>query len=60
MHSDLTSTVVQRLFEQYELEGVTMSYTMEDFRKDYVKEHLKDLTPQELVDGLSPEERETL
>jgi hypothetical protein len=33
-----------------------MSYTMEDFRRDYVKAHLKDLTPQERLEGLSAEE----
>ena len=33
-----------------------MPYTMEDFRRDYVKEHLKDLTPQERLEGLSAEE----
>ena len=60
LHSDTTSTLLHRLFEQYELEGVKMSYTMDDFRKDYVKEHLKDLTPQELREGLSSDQLEAL
>jgi len=30
-----------------------MPYTMEDFRRDYAKEHLKDLTPDERLEGLS-------
>ena len=34
-----------------------MPYTMEDFRRDYLKEHLKDLTPDERLEGLSPDER---
>jgi Mg/Co/Ni transporter MgtE len=49
-----------------------MSYTMADFRRDYVLEHFKDLTPEErrqafealpaeerqkVVEGLSSEER---
>jgi hypothetical protein len=34
-----------------------MLYTMEDFRRDYVREHLKDLTPEERTQGLSPEQR---
>lgn len=34
-----------------------MPYTMEDFRRDYVREHLKELTPKERLEGLSPEER---
>jgi hypothetical protein len=54
-YSDETSTLLQRLFEQYQREGFTMPYTMEDFRRDYVKEHLKDLTPEERLAGLSPE-----
>jgi hypothetical protein len=33
-----------------------MPYTMEDFRRDYVKEHLKDLTVGERLEGLSPEQ----
>jgi hypothetical protein len=31
-------------------------YTMADFRRDYVKEHLRDLTPEERLAGLSPEQ----
>jgi hypothetical protein len=56
-HSDGTSTLLNRLFEQYRKEGVQMPYTMADFLRDYVKEHLKDLTPEERLEGLSPEER---
>jgi hypothetical protein len=29
-----------------------MPYTIEDFRRDYVKEHLKDLTPEEILAAL--------
>jgi hypothetical protein len=43
-HSEDTSTVLSQLFEGYEREGIAMSYTMEDFRRDFTKEHLKDLT----------------
>jgi hypothetical protein len=55
--SEETSTLLDRLFEQYRKEGVAMPYTMEDFRRDYVKEHLKDLTAAERTEGLSSEER---
>jgi hypothetical protein len=55
--SNETSTLLNRLFEQYRKEGVNVPYTMQDFRRDYVKEHLKDLTPEERLAGLSPEER---
>lgn len=63
--SEETSTLLDLLLKQYGKEGVPMPYTMEDFRRDYVKEHLKDLTPEEiraavppekLLEGLSPEE----
>lgn len=33
-----------------------MPYTMEDFRRDYVKEHLKDLTVEEILEGMSTED----
>jgi hypothetical protein len=56
--SDETSTLIHRLIEQYRKEGVTMPYTMADFRRDYVKEHLKNLIPEERLAGLSPEEKE--
>jgi hypothetical protein len=36
-------------------EGAAVSYTMADFRSDYVKEHLKDLTPEEWLEGLPVE-----
>ena len=64
MHSDETSTLLQRLYNNYSLEGLKMSYTMQDFRNDYVMEHLKDLplekirekiSPEEFLKGLSPE-----
>jgi len=31
-----------------------MPYTMQDFRRDYVKEHLKDLTVEERLRGVPP------
>ena len=34
-----------------------MPYTMQDFRRDYVKEHLKDLTFEEVLQGLTLEQR---
>jgi hypothetical protein len=55
-HSGDTSMVLGQLFQGYRQEGLTVSYTMQDFRRDYTKEHLKDLTPEERLEGLSPEE----
>ncbi len=55
-HSTETSSLLGKLFEGYKREGLPMPYTMADFRHDYVKEHLKDLTLEERLGGLSPEE----
>jgi hypothetical protein len=33
-----------------------MAYTMQDFRRDFVKEHLKDLTLEERLRGLTFQE----
>jgi hypothetical protein len=55
--SSETSTLLDRLFEQYRKEGIQMPYTMEDFRRDYVREHIEDLTAEERLRGLPPEER---
>jgi hypothetical protein len=47
-----TSTVLQQLFQGYDREGVVMPYTMQDFQRDYAKEHFKDLTTQERLECL--------
>jgi hypothetical protein len=52
-----TSTLIYTLFEHYQLEGLAMPYTMEDFKRDFVKEHLDELSPEERLQGLPPEER---
>jgi len=43
------SGVVSKLFKKYEIEGIHMPYTMEDFRREYLEE----LTPEERLKGLS-------
>jgi hypothetical protein len=46
------------LFEGFEREDITVPYTMEDFRRDYVKEHVKDLTAgewREVIKKLAPD-----
>jgi hypothetical protein len=58
-----TSTLIHQLFEGFEREEIAVSYTMEDFRRDYAKEHFKDLTPgerRELFMDLTPAERREL
>lgn len=58
--SENTSALLEQLFDRFRQEGFTMSYTMEDFMRDYVKEHFKNLTPEqrrEAMESLAPEER---
>ena len=50
------STVINQLLEQYSLEGLAMPYTMEQFRKDYVKAHIGLLEPEERLKGIRAEE----
>jgi hypothetical protein len=50
------STVLNTLFDNYNLEGFPVSYTMKDFQKDYVKNHLGLLSPDEVLDRFSPDE----
>ena len=50
------STVINQLLQKYSLEGIAMPYTMEQFRIDYVKAHLRDLDPEDRLKGLSAEE----
>ncbi|HWY86351.1 MAG TPA: hypothetical protein VNX28_06490 [Gemmataceae bacterium] len=55
-----TSTLINLLLQEYQREEIVMPYTMQDFRRDYAKEHFKDLTPeekQEAIKGLTPEQR---
>lgn len=51
-----TSAVMNQLFEYYHLEGIVMSYTYEDFVKDYTRDHLHLLTPKEVLSQFSPKE----
>jgi hypothetical protein len=50
--SGQTSTLLEQLLKGYKGEGVAMPYTMEDFKHDYLKENLKELTPEELREAL--------
>ncbi|HYT87262.1 MAG TPA: hypothetical protein VEL76_00950 [Gemmataceae bacterium] len=58
--SATTSSLIAQLFTRYEGEGIAMPYTMDDFIRDFTKEHWSDLTPEErrqLLQSLPPEER---
>src|SRR5207237_10064915 len=43
--SKKTSLLLEQLFERFGGEGLAVSYTMADFERDYIKEHLPKLTP---------------
>jgi hypothetical protein len=55
-----TSGLLWQLAQRLRQEGFAMSYTMQDFRRDFVKEHFPELTPEEreeVLKALPPEER---
>jgi hypothetical protein len=58
--SEQTSRLLGQLFEKLRGEGFAVSFTMEDFNRQYAKEHFPRLTPQEqreALELLSPEQR---
>jgi hypothetical protein len=58
-----TSALLRQLFERFQREGFAMSFTMEDFRRQYAKEHFAQLTTEEqreAIELLSPEQRREL
>jgi hypothetical protein len=58
--SEQTSRLLGQLFERLRGEGFTMSFTMEDFNRQYIKEHFAQLTPEEqeeVLRSLPPERR---
>jgi hypothetical protein len=58
--SETTSQLLGLLFERLEKEGFAMSYTMEDFKRDYNREQFLKLTPekrQEILESLPLEQR---
>ncbi len=56
-HSDEMSTLINDLFKKYQMEGIAMPYTIEDYQRDYVREHIHKLPPKEVLEKFSPEER---
>jgi hypothetical protein len=51
-HSPNTSGLLVQLFEGLQAEGFPMPYTMEDFQRQFVKEHFPKLTPEEQAEVL--------
>ncbi len=56
MRSPDISTIVQKVFKEYRIEGLPMPYTIEDFRREIAREVLPQMTPAERVAGMSPEQ----
>src|SRR5207244_2430906 len=56
LQSPDTSSIVNDLFGQYRVEGLTMPYTMADYRRDVAREHLHELTVEERLAGLRLEQ----
>lgn len=59
-HSPNTSGLLVQLFEGLQAEGYSMPFTMEDFQRQFVKEHFSKLTPEDqeqLLLALPPEKR---
>lgn len=56
LQSPDVSSVVNQLFGEYRREGLTMPYTMEDFKRELALENLDQLTPEERLSGLAPKE----
>lgn len=55
-----TSRLFGKLFESLQEEDFAMSYTREDFERDYVKDHFPKLLPEErreVLQSLPPEDR---
>lgn len=50
------STIINQLYHKYGLEGVNMSYTMQDYIKDLTKENLNLLDPKERLERLNAKE----
>jgi Mg/Co/Ni transporter MgtE len=59
--SEETNLLLRQLFERFREEDLAMSYTMEDFKRDYVKKHFAQLTSEEQEEALRalpPEKQE--
>lgn len=56
LSSDEARGLLDRLYEHYDLEGLSMPYTMTDFQREYTRSHLDQLTSEERLRGLPVDE----
>jgi hypothetical protein len=47
------STIINDLFNNYKIEGIAMPYTIDDYKRDYVLEHIHKLPIEDRLKGLS-------
>ena len=50
-------SIINQLFKFYNMEGVVMPYTVQDYVKDYIKDNLDMLSPEEILEKFSAQER---
>ena len=51
------SRIVHQMFKQLSQKGIPMAYTIEDFNRDFVKDNLDLLSPEEVLQHFSAQER---
>ena len=51
------SNVINEICQSFGLEAPTMPYTIENFKRDIARKYLRELTPQERLEGLSLKDR---
>ena len=56
MNQPELSTIVQHLFEIYQQENIDMSYTIQDYQREYVRDHLNLLPTEEVLKRYSAED----
>ncbi|EDN70357.1 hypothetical protein BGP_3462 [Beggiatoa sp. PS] len=55
-HNPTMSSIINRLYEHYQMEGLFMSYTIEDYIKETQQQVLNSLTPEERLKGIPVQE----
>ncbi len=56
-HCSDWSTTLSYLYQRYQHEGITMSYTLEDFREEALKDNLAHFPAKVILSHYSPEDR---
>jgi len=49
--------ILEQIYQRYREVGIPMAYTFEDFKREWTRQKLAEMTPEERVRGLPPEER---